>query len=121
MFMKELATASQYQAAVAYIILNNFSLGWIKYHQRNLGERYIVTDFKVQPDFVKIAEANQCFGERAEKPEEIRPVLERALSVTQKGTPAVVDILVDGWDFSPGFKNFYKRLSGKPPARKKKG
>ena len=118
MFMKELATASQYQAAVAYIVLNNFSLGWIKYHQRNLGERYIATDFKVQPDFVKIAEANQCFGERAEKPEEIRPVLERALSVTQKGTPAVVEFLVDGWDFSPGFKNFYKRLSVRKPGRK---
>ncbi|MBP1713845.1 MAG: thiamine pyrophosphate protein central region [Deltaproteobacteria bacterium] len=121
MFMKELATASQYQAAVAYIVLNNFGLGWIKYHQRNLGDRYIATDFKVQPDFVKIAEANQCFGERAEKPEDIRPVLERALSVTQKGTPAVVEFLVDGWDFSPGFKNFYKRLSGKSPAQKKKG
>jgi acetolactate synthase-1/2/3 large subunit len=120
MFMKELATASQYQAAVAYIVLNNFSLGWIKYHQRNLGDRYIATDFKVQPDFVKIAEANQCFGERAEKPEDIRPVLERALSVTQKGTPAVVEFLVDGWDFSPGFKNFYKRLSVKSPARKKR-
>ena len=120
MFMKELATASQYQAAVAYIVLNNFSLGWIKYHQRNLGDRYIATDFKVQPDFVKIAEANQCFGERAEKPEDIRPILERALSVTQKGTPAVVEFLVDGWDFSPGFKNFYKRLSVKSPARKKR-
>ena len=120
MFMKELATASQYQAAVAYIVLNNFSLGWIKYHQRNLGERYIATDFKVQPDFVKIAEANQCFGERAEKPEDIRPVLERALSVTQNGTPAVVEFLVDGWDFSPGFENFYKRLSGKPLAHKKR-
>jgi acetolactate synthase-1/2/3 large subunit len=118
MFMKELATASQHQAAVAYIVLNNYSLGWIKYHQRNLGDRYIATDFKSQPDFVKIAEANQCFGERAEKPEEIRPVLERALSVTQKGTPAVVEVLVDGWDFSPGFKNFYRRLSAKSPARK---
>jgi acetolactate synthase-1/2/3 large subunit len=120
MFMKELATASQYQAAVVYIVLNNFSLGWIKYHQRNLGARYIATDFKVQPDFVKIAEANQCFSERAEKPEDIRPVLERALSVTQNGTPAVVEFLVDGWDFSPGFKNFYKRLSGKPLAQKKR-
>jgi acetolactate synthase-1/2/3 large subunit len=119
MFMKELATASQYQAAVTYIVLNNFSLGWIKFHQRNLGNRFIATDFKVQPDFIKVAEANQCFGERVEKPEDIRPVLERALSVTQKGTPAVVEILVDGWDFTPGFRNFYKRLSGKSPTRKK--
>jgi acetolactate synthase I/II/III large subunit len=120
MFMKELATASQHQAAVVYLVLNNFSLGWIKYHQRNRGERYIATDFKVQPDFVKIAEACQCFGERAEKPEEIRPVLERALSVSQNGTPAVVEFFVDGWDFPPGFNHFYERLSGKSAARKKK-
>jgi acetolactate synthase-1/2/3 large subunit len=120
MFMKELATASQHQAAVVYLVLNNFSLGWIKYHQRNRGGRYIATDFKVQPDFVKIAEASQCFGERAEKPEEIRPVLERALSVSQNGTPAVVEFLVDGWDFPPGFNHFYERLSGKSAARKKK-
>jgi acetolactate synthase I/II/III large subunit len=119
MFMKELATASQYRAAVTYIVLNNFSLGWIKYHQRNLGNRFIATDFKVQPDFVKVAEANQCFGERIEKPEDIKPALERALSVTQKGTPAVVEFLVDGWDFTPGFRNFYKRLAGKHPSRPK--
>jgi acetolactate synthase I/II/III large subunit len=119
MFMKELATASQYRAGVVYVVLNNFSLGWIKYHQRNLGNRFVATDFKVQPDFVKVAEASQCFGKKVEKPEEIRPALQRALRAAQKGMPAVVEFRVDGWDFTPGFRNFYKRLSGKIRTGKK--
>ena len=112
MFMKELATAAQHKAPVTYVVLNNFSLGWIKFAQRNRGNRFISTDYMVQPDFVKIAEASQCYGERVEKPEEIRPALERALKATRKGVPAVLDFVVDGWDFAPGFKRFYERLAG---------
>ena len=112
MFMKELATAAQHKAPVTYVILNNSSLGWIKFAQRNRGNRFISTDYKVQPDFVQIARANQCYGERVEKPEDIRPALKRAREVTRKGVPAVLDFIVDGWDFAPGFKRFYQRLTG---------
>jgi acetolactate synthase-1/2/3 large subunit len=111
MFMKELATAAQHKAPVTYVILNNFSLGWIRFGQRNRGNRFISTDYKVQPDFAKIAEANQCYGERIEKPEDIRPALQRALKITREGIPAVLDFIVDGWDFAPGFKRFYERLA----------
>ena len=97
---------------VTYVVLNNFSLGWIKFAQRNRGNRFISTDYKVQPDFVKIAQANQCHGERVEKPEDIRPALKKALEATRKGVPAVLDFIVDGWDFAPGFKRFYERLAG---------
>jgi acetolactate synthase-1/2/3 large subunit len=111
MFMKELPTAAQHNAPVTYVVLNNCMLGWVRFHQKNRGDRFISTDFKVQPDFVKIAEASQCFGERVERPADIRPALERALKETRKGTPAVVEFIVDGWDFAPGFKRFYERLA----------
>ncbi|MDH4264250.1 MAG: thiamine pyrophosphate-binding protein [Deltaproteobacteria bacterium] len=111
MFMKELPTAVQHQAPVAYLILNNFSLGWIKFGQRKRGNRFISTDFKVQPDFVQVARASQCYGERVEKPEDIRPALERALKATREGIPAVLDFVVDGWDFAAGFLRFYQRLA----------
>jgi len=111
MFMKELPTAAQHNAPVTYVVLNNSILGWIRFHQKNRGDRFISTEFKVQPDFVKIAEANKCCAERIEKPGDIRPALERALKATQEGTPAVLEFIVDGWDFAPGFKNFYKRLA----------
>ena len=53
MFMKELPTAVQYKAPVTYILLNNFSLGWIKYNQKRKGIPFTAVDFEVQPDFVK--------------------------------------------------------------------
>lgn len=110
MFMKELPTAVQHEAAVTYVVLNNFSLGWIKFNQKRRGERFIASDFKIQPDFVKVAEASKCYGERVERPGDIRSALERALKVNLEGTPAVVEFIVDGWDFAPGFKRFYERL-----------
>lgn len=110
MFMKELPTAVQHRAPVAYLILNNFSLGWIKFGQRKRGNRFISTDFTVQPDFAQVARASQCYGERVMKPEDIRPSLERALKATREGIPAVLDFVVDGWDFAPGFLRFYQRL-----------
>jgi acetolactate synthase-1/2/3 large subunit len=110
MFMKELPTALQYNAPVTYIVLNNFSLGWIKFGQKQRGDRFIATDFHVQPDFVGIAEASGCCGERVEAPTNIKPALERALNAIEDGKPAVVEFIVDGWDFAPGFNSFYRRL-----------
>jgi acetolactate synthase-1/2/3 large subunit len=110
MFMKELPTAVQYGAAVTYVVLNNFGLGWVKFNQTRRKGRSIATEFTVQPDFVKVAEACQCFGERVEKPGGIRLALQRALRANQEGKPAVLEFIVDGWDFPPGFKSFYERL-----------
>jgi len=110
MFMKELPTAVQHEAPVTYVVLNNFSLGWVKFNQKRRRDRSVATDFKVQPNFVQVAEACECHGERVERPGDIRPALKRALKANREGKPAVVDFIVDGWDFAPGFKNFYNRL-----------
>lgn len=110
MFMKELPTAAQHGAPVTYVVLNNFSLGWIKFGQSKRGDRFISTDYEVQPDFAQIARASGCYGEKVENPEAIRPALERALKANREGLPAVLDFIVDGWDFAPGFKRFYERL-----------
>ena len=111
MFMKELPTAVQHHAPVTYVVLNNSMLGWPRVHQKNRGDRFISTKFEVQPDFVKIAEASGCHGERVEKPVNIRPALERALNATRNGTPAVVEFIVDWLDLAPGYKRFYERLA----------
>ena len=110
MFMKELPTAVQHEAPVTYVVLNNFSLGWVKFNQKRRRDRSVATDFKVQPNFVQVAEACECYGERVERPGDIRPALERALKANLEGKPAVLDFIVDGWDFAPGFKNFHNRL-----------
>jgi acetolactate synthase-1/2/3 large subunit len=106
MFMKEMPTAVQYNAPVTWIVLNNFSLGWIKLHERANDERYIAVDFDAQPDFAAVAEASGCWGVRVTEPERIRPALEMALRQNREGVPAVLDFVVDPWDFPDGFKEF---------------
>jgi acetolactate synthase-1/2/3 large subunit len=43
-------------------------------------------------DYQKIAEAFGGYGERVEKPEDIRPALERAAA---SGVPAVINVIVE--------------------------
>ena len=112
MFMKELPTAVQYDAPVTWIVLNNFSLGWIKLHERALGERYIAVDFEAQPDFAAVAKACGCYGEHVDEASAVRPALESALRQNDAGVPAVLDFIVDPWDFPDGFKEFHPHIWG---------
>jgi acetolactate synthase-1/2/3 large subunit len=107
MAMKELPTAVQYETPVTWIVLNNYSLGWIKLHQWANKERYIAVDFEAQPDFVGIAEANKCYGQRVEKAGDIHDALVNARKANNEGLPAVLDFVVDPMDFPEGFKEFH--------------
>jgi acetolactate synthase-1/2/3 large subunit len=46
--------------------------------------------FDPPPDFAKLAEAANCYGETVHEPEEVEPALRRALEQTRRGTPALV-------------------------------
>jgi acetolactate synthase-1/2/3 large subunit len=98
MYMKELPTATQYNAGCTWVVLNNSALGWVKHNQMK-AVGWDTCTFKAQPDFVKWAEACQCSGRRVEKPSEIKPALEEALQVNQKGIPAVIEVIT-GLDMS---------------------
>ncbi|MDD4363349.1 MAG: thiamine pyrophosphate-binding protein [Atribacterota bacterium] len=98
MYMKELPTAAQYKAGCTWIVLNNSAFGWIKYNQLKFAGKDIST-FKIQPDFVKWAEACNCSGIRVEQPSETKPALEKALQLNEKGIPVVLDIIT-GLDLS---------------------
>ncbi len=90
MYMKELPTAAQYHAGCTWVVLNNSAFGWPKHLQmESVG--WNTTSFKVQPDFIKWAEACSCYGRRIEQPSEIRPALEEALKANRDGIPAVLD------------------------------
>jgi acetolactate synthase-1/2/3 large subunit len=110
MFMKEMPTAVQYKAPVTWIVLNNYSLGWIKLHEKANRERYIAVDYDVQPDFVKIAEALKCYGVQVTKPEDIRNALRKAKKENDRGIPSMVEFVVDPWDFPDGFREFHPDL-----------
>ncbi len=110
MYMKEMPTAVQYKAPVTWVVLNNYSLGWVKYIQRAYNERFIATDFEIQPDFLKIAEANKCYGQRIEKPNDIKEGLENALQVNKENIPALLEFIIDPYDAPEGFKEFHREI-----------
>ena len=81
MNIQELATAVQYQLPVKIAILNNHSLGMVRQWQELFYQkRYSHSTFAAHPDFVKLAEAYGAVGLRATKPEEVVPVIKKALA-----------------------------------------
>ena len=108
MYNQDVVTAVQYHAPVTWIILNNYSLGWPKFHQQEAGGRYIAIDFDVQPDFVQMAHAYQCYGEKVTEPSEVAAAIQRAMLANAQGIPAILDVVIDPDDFSEGFYAYYK-------------
>ncbi len=94
MTMQELITAVQYKVPVKVAIINNGYLGMVRQWQELFYERrYSEVDLSVQPDFVKLAEACGAVGFRAEKPSEVREIIEEALKIQDR--PVVMDFHVD--------------------------
>jgi len=91
------------KAPVTWVILNNNSLGWVKYEQKVLGERYIAVDFEVQPDFVEMAHAYHCYGKKVVTPTELTTSLVEAMKANEQGTSAILEILIDQDEFPEGF------------------
>ncbi len=80
MNIQEMATAMEQGLPVKVIILNNGYLGMVRQWQELFYEkRYSAVKFQVIPDFVKLAEAYGAEGLRATRPEEVEPVLKKAL------------------------------------------
>lgn len=95
MMLHVLPMAAEYRLGVTWCILNDRSLGSIRDIQEfGLNNRIIDTDFGVQPDFAKIAEACGCYGEYITDPGAVDGAIARALAANEKGVPAVLDFIV---------------------------
>jgi acetolactate synthase-1/2/3 large subunit len=89
---QELATAVQYDLPVKVVVMNNGYLGMVRQWQEMFYDRtYSEVDISVAPDFVKLAAAYGAKGFRAERPAELRDVLEAGLK--HQGV-AVIDVVV---------------------------
>jgi len=109
MMMDNLSVASQYGVAPTWIILDNYSLGWIKWWQHLFyRDRYISVDFDPQPDFAKIAEAHGCYGQKIEKPSEVREAFQCAVKANKENIPAVLDFVVQPFDHYPAFREWHR-------------
>ncbi|HWD38614.1 MAG TPA: thiamine pyrophosphate-dependent enzyme [Fimbriimonas sp.] len=95
MLMGEFATACKYNLPIVAIIVKNNTLGQIKWEQIVfLGNPEYGVD--LHPiNFAKFAEACGGLGISVEKPEDLRPAIERALA---SGRPAVVEVAVNPFE-----------------------
>jgi acetolactate synthase-1/2/3 large subunit len=93
MNIQEMATVMQHNLPVKIIILNNRYLGMVRQWQEFFYEKcYACTGMDHAPDFVKLAEAYGAVGLRAEKPEEVEPILKEGLSIPK---PVIFDFVVE--------------------------
>jgi acetolactate synthase-1/2/3 large subunit len=95
MTSQELATSTAEQIPFITAIINNAHLGMVRqwqelFYEERYSQVYLSYDV---PDYVKLAEAYGAVGLRAEHPEEVDAVIEKALSVEDRSV--VIDFRVD--------------------------
>ncbi len=91
MTLQELATIDEYNWPIKFAIINNGTLGMVRQWQELFYGNNIVSTPLKNPDFVKLAEAFGIKGLRAERKEEVAPVIQAAM---EHDGPVVVDFRV---------------------------
>jgi acetolactate synthase I/II/III large subunit len=87
--MQELATAAQYNIGLITLVFNNNAFGNVRRDQQmGFGGRLIGADLK-NPDFMKLAESFGVAGYRVSTPDELKPVLAKAIDDNK---PALIEI-----------------------------
>jgi len=93
MNIQELITAVCNELPVKVAILNNSYLGMVRQWQELFyNKNYCQTCLSAAPDFVKLAEAYGAVGLRAVTPDEVEPVIKKALEIPK---PVIMDFVVD--------------------------
>jgi len=77
--VQELATAAQYGLGVVAIVFNNNAFGNVRRDQQQLNDGRLIGSELVNPDFVRLTESFGIDGHRTRSPEDLKPVLERAI------------------------------------------
>lgn len=91
MLMGDLISLKQLNLPVKIVVFNNGALSFVELEMKAAGILTYGTDL-VKTDFSKVAEAVGILGLRAEKPEQIRPMLIQAL---EHNGSALVDVAVN--------------------------
>jgi pyruvate dehydrogenase (quinone) len=96
MLMGDLLTLRQLRLPVKLVVFNNGSFGFVELEMKAAGILDFATDLH-NPDFAKMAEADDVLGLKAETPEQVRPMLVEAL---QHEGPALVEVVVNRLELS---------------------
>jgi acetolactate synthase-1/2/3 large subunit len=87
--VQELDTAVRLNLPIIIIIANNCAWGMIKSKQKGeFKKRYCDVDLP-PTNYAEIAKGFGCYGEKIEKPEDIKPAIQRAI---ESKKPAVIDV-----------------------------
>ncbi|MFX1531702.1 MAG: thiamine pyrophosphate-binding protein [Promethearchaeota archaeon] len=87
--VQELETAVRLNLPIIIVIANNCAWGMIKSNQKKaFGKRYCDVDFP-PINYSEIARGFGCYGEKVEKPEDIKYAIQRAIDSKK---PSVIDV-----------------------------
>jgi acetolactate synthase-1/2/3 large subunit len=92
MNIQELITVVENKLPVKIAILNNSFLGMVRQWQQLFYDRRYSSTPMTAPDFVKLADAYGAVGLRATKPQEVEPVIKKALATPR---PVIMDFRVE--------------------------
>jgi acetolactate synthase-1/2/3 large subunit len=93
MTAQELATAAQHKLPIKVAIMNNQHHGMVRQWQDMFYEGRHSASRLNPVDFVKLAEANNCFGIRVEKQSQVRQAIDKARKVSDR--PVVIEFMVE--------------------------
>jgi pyruvate dehydrogenase (quinone) len=96
MLMGDLLTLRQHQLPVKLIVFRNDSLAFVELEMKATGIVDFGTDL-INPDFTKIAEGAGLLGLKAEKPDQVEPMIAEALKYDG---PALVEVSVSRQELS---------------------
>lgn len=96
MLLGDILSLRQLNLPVKLVVFNNSTLGFVELEMKAAGFVSYGTDL-VNPNFADLAESAGIQGARVEKPEDLRPALERALA---HNGPALVDVIVNRQELS---------------------
>jgi pyruvate dehydrogenase (quinone) len=96
MLMGDLLTLRQHQLPVKLIVFRNDSLAFVELEMKAAGIVDFGTDLR-NPDFTKIAEGAGLLGLKAEKPDQVEPMIGEALKYDG---PALVEVPVSRQELS---------------------
>jgi acetolactate synthase-1/2/3 large subunit len=97
--VQELATAARHRIGAVTIVFNNDAYGNVRRDQAGRDGGRVIASELTNPDFVKLAESFGVAAYRADSPNALRPVLERAIA---EDAPAVIEVPIEpGSEVSP--------------------
>ncbi len=96
MMLGDLLSLHQLKLPVKLVVFNNGTLGFVELEMKAAGILDYGTEL-INPDFARLAESAHLHAEHVEKPEELRPALERAFA---HDGPALVNVMVNRQELS---------------------